>query len=72
MTATLSVIKKNLKTLERFSDETLADRSIKSNNFWATLKITEAEVQQEIKDEIKELAYDPANQTPLGAERLAD
>ncbi|KRN43661.1 hypothetical protein IV41_GL001466 [Limosilactobacillus ingluviei] len=47
-------------------------RPVKSDNFWTTLDMTEAEVQQEIKDEIEELGYDPANQMPLGAEKAVD
>ena len=57
---------------EQFSDGTLVYRPVKNDNFWTTLDMTEAEVQQEIKDEIEELGYDPANQMPLGAEKVVD
>lgn len=57
---------------EQFSDGTLVYKPVKSDNFWATLDMTEAEVQQEIEDEIEELGYDPANQTPFGPERVVD
>lgn len=57
---------------EQFSDGTLVYKPVKSDNFWATLDMTEAEVQQEIEDEIEELGYDPANQTSFGPERVVD
>lgn len=57
---------------EQFSDGTLVYKPVKSDNFWATLDMTETEVQQEIKSETEELGYDPANQTPLGLEKVVD